>query len=52
MRRPRVALAVLASFARETLLVRPGEGLDGLRLADLVAAWRFPETSSQWLSQL
>ena len=36
MRRPRVALAVLASFAREALLVRAGEGLDGLRLADLV----------------
>ena len=52
VRRPGVALAVLAALAREALLVRPGEGLDGLRLADLVAAWRFPETSSQWLSQL
>ena len=36
MRRPRVALAVLASFAREALLVRPREGLHGLRLADLL----------------
>ena len=33
MRRPRVALAVLAALAREALLVRPGEGLDGLRLS-------------------
>ena len=36
MRRPRVALAVLAALAREALLVRPREGLHGLRLADLV----------------
>ena len=36
MRRPGVALAVLAALARETLLVRPGEWLDGFRLADLV----------------
>ena len=50
MRRPRVALGVLAALARESLLVRAAEGLDGLRLADLVLA--FPETSSQWLSQL
>ena len=33
MRRPGVALAVLAALAREALLVRPGEGLDGFRLA-------------------
>ena len=33
VRRPRVALAVLAALAREALLVRPGEGLDGFRLA-------------------
>ena len=36
MRRPRVALGVLAALAREALLVRPGEGLDGLRLAYLL----------------
>ena len=36
MRRPRVALAVLAALAREALLVRAAEGLDGLRLANLV----------------
>ena len=36
VRRPRVALAVLAALAREALLVRPREGLHGLRLADLV----------------
>ena len=36
MRRPRVALGVLAALAREAALVRATEGLDGLRLADLV----------------
>ena len=36
VRRPGVALAVLAALAREALLVRAAEGLDGLRLADLV----------------
>ena len=36
MRRPRVALGVLAALAREALLVRAAEGLDGLRLSDLV----------------
>ena len=36
MRRPRVALAVLAALAREALLVRPREGLDGLRLSHLL----------------
>ncbi len=36
MRRPRVALGVLAALARESLLVRAAEWLDGLRLADLV----------------
>ena len=36
MRRPGVALAVLAALARQALLVRPREGLDGLRLSHLV----------------
>ena len=36
VRRPGVALAVLAALAREALLVRPGEGLDGLRLSHLL----------------
>ena len=36
MRRPRVALAVLAALAREALLVRAREWLDGLRLSHLV----------------
>ena len=36
VRRPRVALAVLAALAREALLVRAAEGLDGLRLSHLL----------------
>ena len=52
MRRPRVALAVLAALAREALLVRAAEGLDGLRLADLETSklnLKLASKASEWL---
>ena len=53
MRRPRVALAVLASFAREATLVRAAEGLHGLRLADLETSsklnLKLASKASEWL---